>query len=119
VSEATAGYLTAGYAAMTLVTVIPLSKLLSRIPRHFLLVALILTFAASNALVAIVSDFGSAMGSRVVGGKALAIVFSGNSLGLAIAGVVVSMLLLPLVGIVLPGLALPERLPAGAKGTSS
>lgn len=108
VSEATAGYLTAGYAAIIVVTVIPLSMLLSRIPRHFLLVALILTFAASNALVAIVSDFGAALGSRVVGGiahgllwsamapfvarivpahkvgKALAIVFSGNSLGLAI-----------------------------------
>jgi predicted MFS family arabinose efflux permease len=108
VSEATAGYLTAGYAAIIVVTVIPLSMLLSRIPRHFLLIALILTFAASNALVGIVSDFGPALGSRVVGGiahgllwsamapfvarivpahkvgKALAIVFSGNSLGLAI-----------------------------------
>ncbi|MET3720792.1 MULTISPECIES: MFS transporter [unclassified Arthrobacter] len=108
VSEATAGYLTAGYAAIIVVTVIPLSMALARIPRHFLLVALILTFAASNALVAVVADFGAAMGARVVGGiahgllwsamapfvarivpahkvgKALAIVFSGNSLGLAI-----------------------------------
>jgi predicted MFS family arabinose efflux permease len=108
VSEATAGYLTAGYAAIIVVTVIPLSLLLSRVPRHYLLIALILFFAASNALVAIVSDFGAAMGSRVVGGiahgllwsamapfvarivpahkvgKALAVVFSGNSLGLAI-----------------------------------
>ncbi|RAX44811.1 MFS transporter [Arthrobacter sp. AQ5-06] len=108
VSEATAGYLTAGYAAIIVVTVIPLSMLLSRIPRHYLLIALILFFAASNALLAIVSDFGAAMGSRLVGGiahgllwsamapfvarivpahkvgKALAIVFSGNSLGLAI-----------------------------------
>jgi predicted MFS family arabinose efflux permease len=108
VSEATAGYLTAGYAAIIVVTVIPLSMALARVPRHFLLVALILTFAASNALVALVPDFGAAMGSRVVGGiahgllwsamapfvarivpahkvgKALAIVFSGNSLGLAI-----------------------------------
>lgn len=108
VSEATAGYLTAGYAAIIVVTVIPLSLLLSRVPRHYLLIALILFFAASNALVAIVSDFGAAMGSRMVGGiahgllwsamapfvarivpahkvgKALAIVFSGNSLRLAI-----------------------------------
>ena len=108
VSEATAGYLTAGYAAIIVVTVIPLSLLLSRVPRHYLLIALILFFAASNALVAVVSDFGAAMGARVVGGiahgllwsamapfvarivpahkvgKALAIVFSGNSLGLAI-----------------------------------
>lgn len=108
VSEATAGYLTAGYAAIIVITVIPLSMALARIPRHFLLIALILTFAASNALVAVVPDFGAAMGSRVVGGiahgllwsvmapfvarivpahqvgKALAVVFSGNSLGLAI-----------------------------------
>lgn len=108
VSEATAGYLTAGYAAIIVITVIPLSMALARIPRHFLLIALILTFAASNALVAVVSDFSAAMGSRVVGGiahgllwsvmapfvarivpahqvgKALAVVFSGNSLGLAI-----------------------------------
>lgn len=108
VSEATAGYLTAGYAAIIVVTVIPLSLLLSRVPRHYLLIALILFFAASNALVSVVSDFGAAMGARVVGGiahgllwsamapfvarivpahkvgKALAIVFSGNSLGLAI-----------------------------------
>lgn len=108
VSEATAGYLTAGYAAIIVITVIPLSMALARVPRHFLLIALILTFAASNALVAVVPDFGAAMGSRVVGGiahgllwsamapfvsrivpahqvgKALAIVFSGNSLGLAI-----------------------------------
>jgi predicted MFS family arabinose efflux permease len=108
VSEATAGYLTAGYAAIIVVTVIPLSLLLSRVPRHYLLIALILFFAASNALVGVVSDFGAAMGSRLVGGiahgllwsamapfvarivpahkvgKALAIVFSGNSLGLAI-----------------------------------
>jgi predicted MFS family arabinose efflux permease len=108
VSEATAGYLTAGYAAIIVATVIPLSMLLARIPRNVLLVALILTFAASNALVALVPDFGAAMGARVVGGiahgllwsamapfvarivpahkvgKALAIVFSGNSLGLAV-----------------------------------
>ncbi len=36
VSEATAGYLTAGYAAIIVVTVIPLSTVLARIPRHVL-----------------------------------------------------------------------------------
>lgn len=108
VSEPVAGYLTAGYAAIIVVTVIPAARLLARAPRHVLLVALILTFAASNALVGIVSDFGAAMAARMVGGiahgllwstmapyvsrivpahkvgKGLAIVFSGNSLGLAI-----------------------------------
>ncbi len=76
VSEATAGYLTAGYAAIIVVTVIPLSLLLSRVPRHYLLIALILFFAARNALVAIVSDFGAAMGSRMVGGIAHGLLWS-------------------------------------------
>ena len=108
VSEPVAGYLTAGYAAVIVATVIPAAMLLSRIPRHILLVALVLTFAISNALVGLVSDFGAALAARLVGGiahgllwtamapfvarivpahkvgKAMAIVFSGNSLGLAI-----------------------------------
>jgi predicted MFS family arabinose efflux permease len=108
VSEPVAGYLTAGYAAIIVATVIPAAMLLARIPRHILLVALVLTFAVSNALVGLVSDFGAALAARLVGGiahgllwtamapfvarivpahkvgKAMAIVFSGNSLGLAI-----------------------------------
>ncbi|WP_426998451.1 MFS transporter [Pseudarthrobacter sp. N5] len=108
ISEPVAGYLTAGYAAIIVVTVIPATILLARVPRNALLISLVLTFAISNALVGLVSDFGSAMAARVVGGiahgllwstmapfiarivpphkvgKALAIVFSGNSLGLAI-----------------------------------
>ncbi|MDJ0319455.1 MFS transporter [Pseudarthrobacter sp. PS3-L1] len=108
VSEPVAGYLTAGYAAIIVVTVLPAAMLLSRVPKHTLLLILILTFAASNALIAFVPSFGWALGARLVGGiahgllwstmapfvarivpaskvgKALAIVFAGNSLGLAI-----------------------------------
>ncbi|XAS68191.1 MFS transporter [Micrococcaceae bacterium Sec5.7] len=108
VAEPVAGYLTAGYAAIIVATVIPATMLLARVPRNALLIALVLTFAISNALVGLVSDFGAAMAARLIGGiahgllwstmapfvarivpapkvgKALAIVFSGNSLGLAI-----------------------------------
>ncbi|MFP5365354.1 MAG: MFS transporter [Actinomycetes bacterium] len=108
VSEPVAGYLAAAYAAVIVVTVVPAARLLGRIPRHALLVGLVLTFAASNAMVGLAPDFTAAMIARLVGGlahgllwttmapfvarvvpadkvgKALAIVFSGNSLGLAI-----------------------------------
>jgi predicted MFS family arabinose efflux permease len=108
VSEPVAGYLTAGYAAIIVVAVIPATMLLARVPRNVLLVALMLTFAISNVLVGLVSDFGAALAARLVGGlahgvlwstmapfvarivpahkvgKAIAVVFTGNSLGLAI-----------------------------------
>jgi predicted MFS family arabinose efflux permease len=108
VSEPVAGYLAAAYAAVIVVTVVPAARLLARIPRHALLVSLVLTFAVSNAWVGLAPDFTTAMIARLVGGlahgllwttmapfvtrvvppnkvgKALAIVFSGNSLGLAI-----------------------------------
>jgi len=108
VSEPVAGYLAAAYAAVIVVTVVPAARLLARIPKKPLLVALVFTFALSNALVGLAPDFTAAMAARLVGGlahgllwttmapfvsrivpadkmgKALAIVFSGNSLGLAI-----------------------------------
>ncbi|HEY8294271.1 MAG TPA: MFS transporter [Micrococcaceae bacterium] len=108
VTEAEAGYLTAGYAAIIVVTVIPATMLFARLPRKTLLVALVVTFALSNVLVGIGANFPSALGARLVGGfahgllwstmapfvarvvpahkvgKAMAVVFSGNSLGLAI-----------------------------------
>jgi predicted MFS family arabinose efflux permease len=103
-----AGYLAAAYAAVIVVTVIPVARLLGKVPRKTLLVSLVLTFALSNVLVGIAPNFSAAMGARLVGGlahgllwttmapfvarvvpadkvgKALAIVFSGNSLGMAI-----------------------------------
>jgi len=108
VSEPVAGYLAAAYAAVIVVTVVPAARLLGKVPRRPLLVALVLTFAVSNALVGLAPNFTAAMGARLVGGlahgllwttmapyvtrvvpadkvgRALAIVFSGNSLGLAI-----------------------------------
>jgi predicted MFS family arabinose efflux permease len=108
VSEPVAGYLAAAYAAVIVVTVVPAARLLGKVPRRPLLVALVLTFALSNALVGLAPDFSAAMIARLVGGlahgllwttmapyitrvvpadkvgKALALVFSGNSLGLAI-----------------------------------
>lgn len=108
VSEPVAGYLAAAYAAVIVVTVVPAARLLANIPRRPLLVALVVTFALSNAMVGLAPDFTAAMIARLVGGlahgllwttmapyvarvvpaakvgKALAIVFSGNSLGMAI-----------------------------------
>ncbi|WP_457966001.1 MFS transporter [Arthrobacter sp. D1-29] len=108
VSEPVAGYLAAAYAAVIVVTVVPAARLLGKVPRRPLLVALVLTFALSNALVGLAPNFTAAMIARLVGGlahgllwttmapyiarvvpadkvgKALALVFSGNSLGLAI-----------------------------------
>lgn len=108
VSEPVAGYLAAAYAAVIVVTVIPAARLLAKVPRKTLLVSLVLTFALSNVLVGLAPNFTAAMAARLVGGlahgllwttmapfvsrvvpadkvgKALAIVFSGNSLGLAI-----------------------------------
>ncbi|MBT8161650.1 MULTISPECIES: MFS transporter [Arthrobacter] len=108
VSEPVAGYLAAAYAAVIVVTVIPAARLLAKVPKKTLLVSLVLTFALSNVLVGLAPNFAAAMGGRLVGGlahgllwttmapfvsrvvpadkvgKALAIVFSGNSLGMAI-----------------------------------
>ncbi|MFI5085008.1 MAG: MFS transporter, partial [Actinomycetales bacterium] len=108
VSEATAGYLTAGYAGIIVVTVIPVTMLFARVPRKALLVSLVVAFALSNVLVGLGANFPSALGARLLGGiahgllwstmapfvativpahkvgKAMAVVFSGNSLGLAI-----------------------------------
>lgn len=108
VSEPVAGYLAAAHAAVIVVAVLPAARLLARVPRKTLLVTLVLTFALSNILVGLAPDFTAAVSARLVGGlahglfwtttapfvsrvvpadkvgKALAIVFSGHSLGLAI-----------------------------------
>jgi predicted MFS family arabinose efflux permease len=82
--------------------------LFARVPRKALLVSLVVAFALSNVLVGLGASFPSALGARLLGGiahgllwstmapfvativpahkvgKAMAVVFSGNSLGLAI-----------------------------------
>ncbi|MBT1001524.1 MFS transporter [Paenarthrobacter sp. DKR-5] len=108
VSEAEVGHLTAGYALVIVVSVIPLTKFLGRVPRKALLFALILMFALSNVLIGVSPSFPLALTARLVGGvahgllwstmapfvarivparkmgRSMAIVFSGNNLGLAI-----------------------------------
>lgn len=141
VSEPVAGYLAAAYAAVIVVTVIPAARLLARVPRKTLLVALVLTFTLSNVLVGLAPHFPAAIGARLVGGlahgllwitiapfvarlvpadklgKALAIVFSGHSLGMAIGaplgtalggflGWRAAFVILAGVGLLLTGLAL-------------
>lgn len=108
VSESEVGYLTAGYAGVIVVSVIPVTKLCSRLPRRMLLVGLVTAFAFSNVLIGISEAFPVAVAARLIGGiahgllwstmapfvasivpeyktgRAMAVVFSGNSLGLAV-----------------------------------
>ncbi|WP_427016247.1 MFS transporter [Pseudarthrobacter sp. P1] len=109
VEESAVGSLTAAYAAVIVFTALPLSRFLSgRVPRRVLLIATVLAFALSNVLLALAPNLALAVGARLLGGvahgllwstmapyvarivparsvgKAMAIVFSGNSIALAI-----------------------------------
>lgn len=108
ITESHVGLLTAGYAAVIVITVLPLTMLCARIPRKTLLVTLVGAFALSNVLIAASPAFPLALAARLIGGiahgllwstmapyvarivpahkvgRAMALVFSGNSLGLAI-----------------------------------
>lgn len=108
ISEAQVGYLATAYAGIIVITVLPLTKLCSRFPRKMVIVSLVVAMALSNVLVAFSPTFPVAVSARLLGGiahgllwslmapfvtrlvpelrvgKALAIVFSGNNLGLAV-----------------------------------
>ena len=109
VDESAVGSLTAAYAAVIVFTALPLSRLLAgRIPRKTLLIATVLAFAVSNVLLASSPVLGLAIAARLLGGvahgmlwssmapyvarivpahsvgKAMAIVFSGTSIALAV-----------------------------------
>jgi len=108
-TESAVGSLTAAYAAVIVFTALPLSRLLSgRFHQKTLLIATVLAFSLSNVLLALAPTLGLAIGARLLGGvahgllwstmapyvsrivparsmgKAMAIVFSGNSIALAI-----------------------------------
>ena len=109
VQESAVGSLTAVYAAVIVFTALPLSRLLAgRVPRKTLLIAAVFAFALSNVLLALSPTLPLAIGARLLGGvahgllwsgmapyvarivpahsvgKAMAIVFSGNSIALAV-----------------------------------
>jgi predicted MFS family arabinose efflux permease len=109
VEESAVGSLTAAYAAVIVITALPLSRLLGgRMPRKTLLIVTVLAFALSNVLLAFSPDLPLAIAARLLGGvahgllwssmapyvarivpahsvgKAMAIVFSGNSIALAV-----------------------------------
>lgn len=103
-----AGSVTAAYAIGIVVTVLPLTRLTLRMPRRAVLVATLLAFVASNVIVALASSLPVALIGRFIGGashgllwavmppviaritgpakagRAMAVVFAGNSLGLAV-----------------------------------
>jgi predicted MFS family arabinose efflux permease len=108
VEESSVGVLTGAYALVIVFTAIPLSRLLGgRVPRKTLLIATIFTFAVSNVLLACSPTLELATVARLLGGvahgmlwvgiapyaarivpdasvgKAMAIVFAGNSVALA------------------------------------
>lgn len=109
VDESAVGSLTAVYAAIIVFTALPLSRfLVGRVPRKTLLIATVLAFAVSNVLLALSPSLGWAIGARLLGGiahgmlwssmapyvarivpahsvgKSMAVVFSGNSIALAV-----------------------------------
>lgn len=109
VEESAVGSLTAAYAAIIVFTALPLSRFLAgRVPRKTLLIGTVLAFALSNVLLAMSPTLGIAVAARLLGGiahgmlwstmapyiarivpahsvgKAMAVVFSGNSIGLAV-----------------------------------
>lgn len=70
VSEAAVGLLVSVFAFTVVFTSTILTHLLSRIPRHRLLVALILVLAVSAAATALAPSYGFLVGARVLGGLA-------------------------------------------------
>ncbi|WP_163167761.1 MFS transporter [Arthrobacter sp. Alg241-R88] len=158
VTESAVGSLTAVYAAVIVFTALPLSKLLvGRVPRKTLLMAAIFTFALSNVLLALSPTLPLAIGARLLGGvghgllwsgmapyvarivpahsvgKAMAIVFSGNSIALAVGAPLGTMMgavlswrtsFLVLAGVavalgILAAWLLPASLEAGRQSTPS
>jgi predicted MFS family arabinose efflux permease len=107
VSESATGLLTAGYAAIIVVSVIPIMTLTARLPRRMLMLAGLAAFVTGNLLLAASPTFAVAVVARLVAGVAhgtvwalmapyvarivpdgkagrgMAIVFAGNSVGAA------------------------------------
>jgi predicted MFS family arabinose efflux permease len=70
VSEAQIGLLVTVFAFTVVATSTPLTALTRRLPRHGMIVGIILVLAVSNALTAIAPNYGFVVGSRVLGGVA-------------------------------------------------
>lgn len=108
VSESVAGLMTALYAGVIVVTIVPLMSVTRRAPRRLLLAVALLVSILGNLLIAASPWFVVALGGRLLGGiaqgmvwallapfasrlveparlgRALAVVFTGNTLGLAV-----------------------------------
>ncbi|MCC6856619.1 MAG: MFS transporter [Microbacteriaceae bacterium] len=121
IRDSQTGLLTAGYAGVIVVTVFPLMATTRRVRRRALLVFALAIFVASNLIVAASPTFAVALTGRLIGGiaqglvwallapfiarmvapqhlgKAMTIVFGGNTLGLA-AGAPLGALLGEIVG---------------------
>ncbi|MET9224661.1 MFS transporter [Lentzea sp. NPDC003310] len=76
VTPSAAGQLVTVYAITTAITAIPLTALTSRLPRKHVLVALVLTFAVTNLVIAASPSYGVILGARVVSGAATGVMWS-------------------------------------------
>ncbi|WP_162254938.1 MFS transporter [Arthrobacter sp. Soil762] len=107
VSEVGAGLLVAAYSVIVVFTVIPLSRLTSRVPRRRLMVATLIAFLVGTLVLVAAPNFQIALFGRLISGaahgmlwsvlapyvsrivptkdvtKGLAVMFSGSTLGLA------------------------------------
>ena len=71
VEESAVGSLTAAYAAVIVITALPLSRFLgARMPRKTLLIVTVLAFALSNVLLAASPNLSLAIAARLLGGVA-------------------------------------------------
>ncbi|MEU7515812.1 MFS transporter [Streptomyces sp. NPDC042898] len=68
VTEARAGLLVTVYALAAAVTAIPMTAWTLRLPRHTLLVTLLLGFSATNAVTAVSTGFTLTLGARILSG---------------------------------------------------
>lgn len=70
VSEAQIGLLVTVFAFTVVATSTPLTALTRKLPRHGMIVGILLVLAISNALTAIAPNYGFVVGSRILGGIA-------------------------------------------------
>ena len=76
VTESTMGIVVTVYAAAVAVLALPLTSFTARLPRKTVLVATLVGYAVSNAMVALAPSFAMVCAGRVVGGVAHALFFS-------------------------------------------
>lgn len=76
VSPSTAGHLVTGYAVTTALTAIPLTALVSRLPRKPVLLVLVLGFVVTNLVIAVSPWYPVVLATRIVSGAITGVMWS-------------------------------------------